>query len=583
MALMAVMTKAMGAFLVIMIMLLPYYTGDNAAQHTVDQANAEMDKARAGLAAAQDKLKKGRLTDAEIDELYKRLTKAQDALQEAQKLVDRLREKLDQKETQIARLEADNKSLNEQVEGLKQEIEKLRKTQGEPPRVMFLATLKDCGLNDIELYVQSDTTLPDGKRAPPPSLSSQDPSFVEDSRSHPPDQLANVEGTAWWIAQLRAAPSETFAVWLKHNDAIAFDRSECRLNLQIITPDNKKNGYGAGTVASAGQVRIFMGLLKITSKPDRSFEVELTFEQPKEAWRQGTYTPCEGLLCLSPNEAKDPKILGERFSTYLSSRFKKSLIAQDTDATRELAALIAGEKVTPFEAYRWLQIVDTMPPSPSLDQRNDWSWIEANGPRKGMPAPVLAALGKLPPQLDAMVIKKRIEALPDAASSAPEINAGAKRFLDKGLPLDLANAFAEVAANGQGAAAEAARDPHNETAAKLAKINQLDDAKLEAWLNFLFNGSDGSGGANGLSRRRDAAVVDLTTKKNNVPQGLYKVLVERIARGEFTLEEVFAKSDEIAGVAPPPSSDPFAGMILPGFKDKNDNNGNNDSKNNRDK
>lgn len=555
MALMAVMTKAMGAFLVIMIMLLPYYTGDNAAQQTVDQANAEIDKARAGLAAAQDKLKKGRLTDAEIDELYKRLTKAQDALQEAQKLVDTLRQKLDQKETQIARLEADNKSLNEQVEHLKDEIEKLRRTQGEPPKVMFLATLKDCGLNDIELYVQSDTTLPDGKRVPPPSLSSQDPSFIKDSRSHPPDHLANVEGTAWWIAQLGAAPSETFAVWLKHNDAIAFDRSDCRRGFQIITPDNKQYGYEAGAVAKAGPVIIFMGLVTITSKQDRSFEVDLTFEQPKEAWRQFTATPCEGLLCLSPNEAKDPKILGERFSTYLSSRFKKSLIAQDTDAMRELAALIAGEKVTPFEAYRWLQIVDTWPPSPSLDQRNDWSWIEANGPRKGMPAPVLAALGKLQPQLDATEIKTRIEALPDTASPTPEISAGAKRFLDKGLPLDLANAFAAVAADGQWAVAEAKRHPQNEAAAKLAKINQLDDAKLEAWLNFLSDGSDGSGGSNGLSSRLAAAVVDLTTKKNNVPQGLYKVLVERIARGEFTLEEVFAKADKLAGVTPPPAED----------------------------
>jgi len=153
MALMAVMTKAMGAFLVIMIMLLPYHTGDNAARQTVDQANAEIDKARAGLADAQDRLKKGRLTDAEIDELYKRLTIAQAALQEAQSLVDTLRGKLDQKESQIARLEADNKSLNEEIEGLKQEIEKLRKTQGEPPRVMFLATLKNCGLSDIDLYV----------------------------------------------------------------------------------------------------------------------------------------------------------------------------------------------------------------------------------------------------------------------------------------------------------------------------------------------------------------------------------------------------------------------------------------------
>ena len=196
MALMAVMTKAMGAFLVIMIMLLPYYTGDNAAQQTVDQTNAEIDKARAGLADAQDKLKKGRLTDAEIDELYKRLTIAEAALQEAQRLVAALKVDLDQKTSQIARLEDDNKSLNEEVERLKQEIEKLRKTQGEPPRVMFLATLKDCGLGDVDLYVQSNVTLPDGKRIPPPNLTYQEPVLNGDRKSFGFEHLAQQSGLA---------------------------------------------------------------------------------------------------------------------------------------------------------------------------------------------------------------------------------------------------------------------------------------------------------------------------------------------------------------------------------------------------
>lgn len=579
MALMAVMTKAMGAFLVIMIMLLPYYTGDNAAQQTVDQANAEMDKARAGLADAQDKLKKGRLTDAEIDELYKRLTKAQDALQEAQKLVDTLREKLDQKETQIARLEDENKSLNEQVERLNDEIEKLRKTQGAPPRVVFMATLRDCGLNDIELYVQSDLVFPDGGHVPRPTLSSQDVVIAGDQKSSSPDHLADLSGVAWWYAQFRTPPAETYAIWLKHRNAIAFDQSNCRLDTMVMAPDGHRIGI-PGVKMPAGLSWAFLGLATITSQPDHSFTVSIdTAHPPTDPLSGIDEKNCQDLSCLSPNEAKDPKILGERFSTYLSSRFKKSTVAQNINAMRELAALIAEEKVTPSEAYHWLQIVDTRLPSPGLDQRSDWSWIELNGPRKGMPAPIMAALGKLQSNLDAAEIKVRIEALPDTASPAPEISAEAKRFLDKGLPLDLANAFAQVITDGKNAAGVAEREPHNQTAAEIATFNQLDDAKVDAWVNFLANGSDGSGGSNGWSRRRDDAFVDLIQKKNNIPHGLYKLLAERIARGDFSLQDVLAKADELAGVTPPPSSDPFAGMILPGSKDKNDNNGNNDSKN----
>ena len=367
---------------------------------------------------------------------------------------------------------------------------------------------------------------------------------------------------------MRSLPVETFAVWMKHNDAIAFENTRCATAFDIIGPDNKPLKF-AGSTTLAGRAVTFVGLVTVTAQPDHSYKIDMADAAlPKEPWRQIDEGLCEGLLCLSPKDAKDPTLLGNRFSEYLAGSFKKTLVAIDTNAMRGLAALIAEEKVTPFQAYRWLQIVDTDPPPPSYDQRSDWSWIELNAPRKGMPAPIMAALGKLQPQLDATEIKKQIEALPDAASPAPEINAGAKRFLDKGLPLDLANAFAAVAANGQQAAAEAERDPHNEAAAKLAKINQLDDAKLDAWLNFLAQGSDGLGGSNSFSRRSHQ-LASLTTKKlNNIPNGLEKVLDERIARGDFTLQDVLAKADELAGIAPPPAEDKTDKNLIHGIPDK---------------
>ncbi len=132
-AMMAVITKAMGAFLVLMIMLLPYYTGDTQSQQTVDDTGRRIDEAKAGLDGAVDRLKQGRLTDAEIDDILKRLQRAHDELTEAQGLIRQLRIKVDQAASQINRLEQQNAALQAQVATLQTqaaqlqaEIEKLR-------------------------------------------------------------------------------------------------------------------------------------------------------------------------------------------------------------------------------------------------------------------------------------------------------------------------------------------------------------------------------------------------------------------------------------------------------------------------
>lgn len=125
-AMMAVITKAMGAFLVLMILLLPYYTGDTKSQQTVDETRQRIDAAKAGLDSAVDKLKKGRLTDAEIDDLLKSLMLARDELVEAQNLIAQLRIKIDQMASQINRLEQQNAALQTQVAQLQSEMDALK-------------------------------------------------------------------------------------------------------------------------------------------------------------------------------------------------------------------------------------------------------------------------------------------------------------------------------------------------------------------------------------------------------------------------------------------------------------------------
>ena len=50
-AMMGVITKAMGTFLVLMILLLPYYTGYTKSQETVDETKQHIDEAKTGFQA----------------------------------------------------------------------------------------------------------------------------------------------------------------------------------------------------------------------------------------------------------------------------------------------------------------------------------------------------------------------------------------------------------------------------------------------------------------------------------------------------------------------------------------------------
>ncbi|MFG1375318.1 hypothetical protein [Xanthobacter autotrophicus] len=126
-AMMAVITKAMGAFLILMIMLLPYYTGDTRSQQTVEDTKQRIDDAKTSLDSAVDRLKKGRLTDEEIDDLLKRLTQVRDELAEAQTLISQLKMQVDQAASQINRLEQQNAQLQSQLAALQAEVEELRK------------------------------------------------------------------------------------------------------------------------------------------------------------------------------------------------------------------------------------------------------------------------------------------------------------------------------------------------------------------------------------------------------------------------------------------------------------------------
>lgn len=188
-AMMAVITKAMGAFLVLMIVLMPYYTSDPVAQRTADEATEQVDHAKQKLQEAQDKLKKGRLTDEEIDALLDELDEATRQLEEALLNIHQLKIQVDQLTSQVKRLEELLVAQEKEITALKVEIAKLLaeiellKRNQKPEAVYWNIVRLDwrgCTAPSLNLYITSNLPRKNGSVNPPPDRTAQKPFFETD-------------------------------------------------------------------------------------------------------------------------------------------------------------------------------------------------------------------------------------------------------------------------------------------------------------------------------------------------------------------------------------------------------------------
>jgi hypothetical protein len=120
-SLMAVVTKAMGAFLVLMLLLMPYYSSGPLGGTTIGDLNDEidaLDKQIQTFSADVAKKKPDELKKT-IDELLARLKKARE-------LIDLLKRQTDALNAQVARLEDLNKDLTAQIEAITKERDELK-------------------------------------------------------------------------------------------------------------------------------------------------------------------------------------------------------------------------------------------------------------------------------------------------------------------------------------------------------------------------------------------------------------------------------------------------------------------------
>jgi multidrug efflux pump subunit AcrA (membrane-fusion protein) len=120
-SLMAVVTKAMGAFLVLMLLLMPYYSSGPIGQQEASDLKDKVDQVDKNIQAVISELSK-----ADAEDLRKRLEEALKELEEARKLIAELQHANDALNAQVQRLEQERDQLAAQVAQAQQQIAALQ-------------------------------------------------------------------------------------------------------------------------------------------------------------------------------------------------------------------------------------------------------------------------------------------------------------------------------------------------------------------------------------------------------------------------------------------------------------------------
>ena len=120
-SLMAVVTKAMGAFLVLMLILIPYYPTGPGVEQTVEDAQSKLDDAKENVKQASKAAQSGN-----IEELKRQLAALELKLSEIEAELRILKARFTQVKEENARLEAENKRLEDELAPLRAENDVLK-------------------------------------------------------------------------------------------------------------------------------------------------------------------------------------------------------------------------------------------------------------------------------------------------------------------------------------------------------------------------------------------------------------------------------------------------------------------------
>ncbi len=118
-SLMAVVTKAMGAFLVLMLIFMQYYSSGPIGQKTTSDIRQTIEATEKQIAEAAKKLSQ----NANPADIAKLLAEAQRLLEQARQQITQLQHENDALNAQVARLENEKAQLEKQIEDLQRKID----------------------------------------------------------------------------------------------------------------------------------------------------------------------------------------------------------------------------------------------------------------------------------------------------------------------------------------------------------------------------------------------------------------------------------------------------------------------------
>lgn len=118
-SLMAVVTKAMGAFLVLMLIFMQYYSSGPIGQKTTSDIRQTIEATEKQIAEAAKKLSQ----NANPADIAKLLAEAQRLLEQARQQITQLQHENDALNSQVARLENEKAQLEKQIEDLQRKID----------------------------------------------------------------------------------------------------------------------------------------------------------------------------------------------------------------------------------------------------------------------------------------------------------------------------------------------------------------------------------------------------------------------------------------------------------------------------
>ena len=359
-ALMAVITKAMGAFLVLVVIMLPHYILVVNSSQSADKAQAAVDQAAANAGEIADRLKKGRLTKQEIDELLRKIDDLKGQLASLNDQIALLRNELNQTLAEVQRLKKTRDELEAEVARLKQELE-ARKTFEQPTTVAAI-TGADCPGIVFELYLYSDYVEPaTRKKQPLPTRQIQGP-FWTDERiggTVAPD-IARASGHIWWKTPDNNA-AENLQLWVKLRNPINLVKAEPRKCDVLATLTTKSGQYYQTTLTLSDR-----DPFRFTQQSKLADGSIAGFDPKKIPWDKLTSdfatSPCEKLLCYVAGR-------GDVF-TAPPDRMKEEFIASintHSEAGEAPAAVfdeMANGTLTVNDAFRWLSVfpVKNSPP-----------------------------------------------------------------------------------------------------------------------------------------------------------------------------------------------------------------------------